>query len=88
VAVAKAEQHHNEVRRQRQIVGFGVGSGVALVVAVTGLVTLTPLGFFVFVAGFGLFLGLGARSVAASTRNLLDPYRIREWWEPSDWWSH
>jgi hypothetical protein len=87
VAVAKAEQHYAELRRQRQVVGFGVGSGISLVVAITGLITMTPLGYFVFVAGFGLFLGLGARSVAASTRNLLDPYRIRESWEPPDWWN-
>lgn len=87
MAMAMAEQHHHEVRRKHQIVGFGVTAGVSLVVAVVGLSTLTPVGFFVFVAGIGLFLGFGARSIAASTRNLLDPYRIREPWERSDWWT-
>lgn len=42
---------------------------------------------FSFSALVGVFLGSLARCVAAITRSLLDPYRIRESWEPPDWWN-
>ena len=46
-----------------------------------------PLGFFLVGVFVWVALSAAARAVASATRNLLDPYRTREKWEPSDWWN-
>lgn len=47
----------------------------------------TLSGYLLFAAAAGLFVSSAARLVASLSRNLLDPYRIREPWESRDWWS-
>lgn len=87
LALAMAEHHFREVQRVRQITGFGVSSVVGLLGSIASFLVPQPAGFFVFVISFWLCLSSAARCVAAITRNLLDPYRTRERWEPADWWN-
>ncbi len=60
-----------------------------MVVAIVSSYWFTePLGFFLLAVAVWVCLSSAARAVASATRNLLDPYRTRETWEPSDWWNH
>lgn len=87
-ALAAAEHHHREVLRVRRITLSGLSAGAALVAAAVAAHWMSTLfGFLVFAAAVGVFVGSVARCVAATSRNILDPYRIREPWESSDWWS-
>lgn len=88
VALAAAEHHYRETQRIRQITWWGLSAGAALVVAAVAQAWIrSPLGLFLFAGGVWLFVASLARLSAAITRNLLDPYRTRESWEPSDWWN-
>ena len=87
-ALAMAEHHHREFQRIQQITRWGLSAIASLsAAAVAGLWISTPLGLAVFVGAAGAFLSSMARCVAPVTRSLLDPYRKREPWEPSDWWN-
>jgi hypothetical protein len=89
MALACAEHHHHEAQRIQQITRWGLSAGVALLVAAVSSRWLSTLpGFLLFMVAVGLFLGSAARCQAAINRSLLDPYRIRESWEPPDWWNH
>jgi hypothetical protein len=84
-AFAGAEHHYRETERMRQIITRGALAGVALVGAIVSAHWISTLpGFLVFVAAVCLFLGSAVRCGAAITKNLLDPYRIREPWESRD----
>jgi hypothetical protein len=88
IALAAAEHHHRETQRIQQITRWGLSAGAALVAAmVARLWILTPLGLFLFAGAVWLFVASLARLSAAITKNLLDPYRARESWEPPDWWN-
>jgi len=70
------------------MIWWGSQAGVSLLVAAILSHWLTdPVGFFLFAAAAGFFLGSLARCQAAGNRSLLDPYRTRESWEPPDWWN-
>jgi hypothetical protein len=88
VAQAAMGHHHRERRRIRRIAWWATLAGASLVVAafVAGRLA-SPEGFLVFAASVWLFLASVARCVAAVSRNLLDPYRPREPWEPRDWYN-
>jgi hypothetical protein len=76
------------MQRRRQMIWWGSQAGVSLLVAAILSHWLTdPVGFFLFAAAAGFFLGSLARCQAAGNRSLLDPYRTRESWEPPDWWN-
>jgi hypothetical protein len=65
-----------------------MAAGAALVLAtLTVGYTSELLVFIVFLTVAWAFLSAAARALASVTRNLLDPYRTREEWEPSDWWN-
>lgn len=88
MALAYAEHHFREAQRRKQITWWASSAGVSLLGAIVLYRWIsTPLGFVSFAALVGVFLGSLARCVAAITRSLLDPYRIRESWEPPDWWN-
>lgn len=88
MAIASAEHHHRELLRRKRII---VSSLTALVAVLVGVVATrwvySPLGFLLFAGAIGLFVASGARLVAALSRNILDPYRIREPWERVSWWG-
>lgn len=87
-ALAAAEHHYREMLRVRRIVVWGVLALVAMVTAAAaGHWMHTLSGYLLFAAAAGLFVSSAARLVASLSRNLLDPYRIREPWESRDWWS-
>jgi hypothetical protein len=88
IALAAAEHHHRELQRRQQITRWSLSAGAGLVAAaIIHLWIRTPLGLFLFAAAVWVFVASLARCSAAITRNLLDPYRTREKWEPSDWWN-
>ena len=88
IALAGAEHHHRETQRVQQITRWGLSAGVAVLVAAgLSLWLSTMLGFLLFTVAAGMFLSSAARCLAAATRSLLDPYRAREPWEPSNWWN-
>jgi hypothetical protein len=88
-ALAWAERHHRETQRMEQITRFLVAAGVALVAAAVSVSRLTePWAYFLFAAAVWVLLSSVARAVASATRNLLDPYRTKEKWEPRDWWNY
>jgi hypothetical protein len=87
-ALARAERHYREAQRTRQIIQFTVLAGLGMVMAIAATNRLTePWGVFLFAAAVWVLLSSAARSLASVTRNLLDPYRTREKWEPRDWWN-
>lgn len=88
MAIASAEHHHRELLRSRRIMLASVTATVAVLVGVVSTRWVhTPQGFLVFASAVGLFVASAARLVAALSRNILDPYRIREPWERISWWS-
>lgn len=88
-ALAMAEHHHRDFQRTQQITRWGLSAGAGLLAAVALSYRMTTLmGFLLFMVAVGAFLSSLARCVAAINRNLLDPYRTRESWEPPDWWNH
>lgn len=88
IALAGAEHHHRETQRIQQITRWGLSAGIAvLVAAVLSLWLSTMLGFVLFTVAAAVFLSSAARCVAALNRSILDPYRAREPWEPSNWWN-
>jgi hypothetical protein len=88
IALAGAEHHHRETQRIQQIARWGLSAAVAVLVsALLSLWLSTLLGFILFTVAVGVFLSSAARCLAAATRSLLDPYRTREPWEPSNWWN-
>ena len=87
-ALAWAERHHRETQRRQQINRWTALSFASVIGAGISLNWLTdPLGFFLIGVFVWIALSAAARAVASVTRNLLDPYRTREKWEPSDWWN-
>lgn len=88
MALAWAEHHHREQRRKREIKRWTMSAAIALMVAAGALSQISErwFYFFVFAGCFGVFLNSLARALASASRNLLDPYRTREKWEPRDWW--
>lgn len=88
MAIASAEHHYRELLRRRRIIFSSVTAVVAVIVGVLATRWVhTPLGFLVFAGAIGLFVASAARFVAALSRNILDPYRIREPWERVNWWG-
>lgn len=88
LAIAWTEHHHRELLRLRRIIVSGLSAGAALMAGILGAHWMsTPIGYFIFAVSAGVFVGSLARFIAALSRNLLDPYRIREPWERHDWWS-
>jgi drug/metabolite transporter superfamily protein YnfA len=82
MAIASAEQHYREWLRRRRLVFSSLTAVVAIVVGVVATRWVhTASGFLVFAGAIGLFVASAARFVAALSRNILDPYRIREPWE-------
>ena len=89
VALAGAQRHHRETQRIYQIKKWGLLAGISLLAAFVSYHWFTTLqGFAIFAVSVGGFLSAGARCQAAANRSLLDPYRIRDPWEPADWWNH
>jgi hypothetical protein len=88
MAIASAEHHYRELVRRRRIT---LSSFTALAAVLVGIVATqwihTPLGFLVFAGAIGLFIASAARFAAALSRNILDPYRIREPWERINPWG-
>lgn len=88
IALAAAEHYHRELQRFQQITQWSLSAGAALIAAVIAHSWIrTPVGLFLFAGAVWLFVSSLARLSAAITRNLLDPYRTRESWEPPDWWN-
>jgi hypothetical protein len=88
-ALARAERHHREAQRRQQITCYVVLAGVGFVAASVVAPRLTePWGLFVFAVAIWVLLRSAARGLASATRNLLDPYRTKEKWEPRDWWNY
>mgnify|MGYP001828913369 CR=1 FL=1 len=82
------ERHHRERQRRSEIARYSMAAGAALLLAtLTVGYTSELLVFIVFLLVAWAFLSAAARALASVTPNLLDPYRTREEWEPSDWWN-
>lgn len=89
IALSRAEHHHRETQRTHQMSRWAALAGVALAAAaVLANWISTPLGLFLFAVAVWVLLSAVVRFQAALSRNLLDPYRARESWEPPDWWNH
>jgi len=60
--------------------------GVATLLAVVAAHWFSLLGILLLAVAIWVFLGSAVRLLATANRNLLDPYRSRDSWEPPDWW--
>lgn len=89
MALAGIAKHRREAQRVQQITAWAALAALALVTAGVAAANLdSATGFFFLAGSTWVFLSALARCVAATSRNLLDPYRARERWEPRDWYNH